>query len=71
MVLSVSGGLIGILLSVGVVAGLNTWSDLQPIITPQVVLLSFLFSAVVGVFFGFYPAWKAAALDPIDALRHE
>jgi putative ABC transport system permease protein len=71
VVLSVSGGIIGITLSAIVVAGLNKWSDLQPIITPEIVAISFLFSAVVGVFFGFYPAWKAAALDPIDALRHE
>ncbi len=70
-VLSLSGGIIGILLSVAVVAGLNRWTDQQAIITPTIVLLSFLFSAVVGIFFGFYPARKAAKLDPIDALRHE
>jgi putative ABC transport system permease protein len=71
VVLSVSGGIIGILLSVAVVAGLNRWTDLWPIITPEIVLLSFLFSTAVGIFFGFYPARKAAMLDPIDALRHE
>ena len=71
VVLSMSGGIIGIGLSAAVVAGLNKWSTLQPIITPEVVILSFLFSAAVGIFFGFYPARKAAALDPIDALRYE
>lgn len=70
-VLSVSGGIVGILLSAAVVAGLNHWSSQPAVITPTIVLLSFLFSAAVGIFFGFYPARKAARLDPIDALRHE
>jgi putative ABC transport system permease protein len=71
VVLSVSGGLIGIGISFGIVAGLNRWTSLQPIITPEIVALSFVFAAAVGVFFGFYPARKAAVMDPIDALRHE
>jgi putative ABC transport system permease protein len=71
VVLSLSGGIIGIAISAAVVAGLNKWTTLQPIITPETVVVSFLFSAIVGIFFGFYPARKAAALDPIDALRHE
>jgi putative ABC transport system permease protein len=71
VVLSIGGGLIGILLSTGVVAALNVWTTLGPVITPEVVVISFVFAAAVGVFFGFYPARKAARLNPIDALHHE
>jgi putative ABC transport system permease protein len=71
VVLSLSGGIIGIGLSTAIVAGLNKWTTMQPVITAEIVVLSFVFSAAVGIFFGFYPARKAAALDPIDALRHE
>ncbi len=69
--LSVGGGIFGIALSAGVVAALNRWTEMTPMITPQIVVLSFIFSAGVGIFFGLYPARKAARLDPIDALRHE
>ena len=71
VVLSLSRGIAGILISAAVIAPMNRWTDLGPVMTPEVVLLSFLFSAAVGVFFGFYLARKAAALNPIDALRQE
>ncbi len=71
VVLSISGGIIGIALSFLAVAVLNKWTSLPAVITPEIVAISFLFSASVGIFFGFYPARKAAALDPIEALRHE
>ncbi|HKK20666.1 MAG TPA: FtsX-like permease family protein, partial [candidate division Zixibacteria bacterium] len=71
VVLSLAGGLIGILLSALVVAGLGRFTQLHPIISPQIITISVLFAGAVGVFFGFYPARKAAALNPIDALRHE
>ncbi len=71
VVLSLAGGLIGIVLSALVVAGLSRFTELHPIISPEIISISVLFAGAVGVFFGFYPARKAAALNPIDALRHE
>ena len=69
--LSSFGGVIGIVLGLGIgqlVARISGWPVL---ITPGPVIFAFAFSAAVGVFFGFYPARKAAALDPIEALRYE
>ena len=63
--------IIGVLLSAGVVYLLGQFTDLHAIITADIVFISFAFSGAVGIFFGFYPARKAAALNPIDALRHE
>jgi putative ABC transport system permease protein len=71
VVISFAGGLIGILLGTLVselVAGFGGW---PVIITLSSVLLSFFFSAAIGLFFGWYPARKAAALRPIEALRYE
>ncbi len=69
--LSLLGGLIGILLGVGgarIISANLGWTTL---VSADSILLAFAFSAVIGVFFGFYPARKAAQLDPIDALRYE
>ena len=71
VVLSVSGGLIGIGLGYGVAHLVSVKFGWNTLVSPDSVALAFLFSAVIGVFFGFYPARKAAGLDPIEALRYE
>ncbi|HTO87701.1 MAG TPA: ABC transporter permease [Thermoanaerobaculia bacterium] len=71
LTLSVAGGAIGIALGMGA-SRLLAWKANWPILlSPAAVLLAFGFSAAIGVFFGFYPAQKAARLDPIEALRYE
>jgi putative ABC transport system permease protein len=69
VVLSLSGGLIGILLAVGLSRLLESAFGLRAIISPFFILLSAGFAAAVGIFFGYYPAHKASAMNPIDALR--
>ena len=71
VVLSSLGGVIGIVLATGASWGLSTLMDVPYIFNPGVNALSFLFSAGIGVLFGFFPARRAARLDPIEALRHE
>jgi putative ABC transport system permease protein len=71
IVLSLAGGAIGILLGIGFSYGVSQVMQWSTVVTPNSVLLSFGVAAATGVFFGFYPARKAAALDPIEALRFE
>ncbi len=70
-ILSACGGMIGILLGVGLVSLGGALLGVQTIVRPSVVMLAVGFSAMVGIFFGIYPASKAAKKDPIDALRYE
>jgi putative ABC transport system permease protein len=69
--LSSLGGIVGIGLGLFTSHLLSTLADWPALISPGAIIAAFLFSAAVGIFFGFYPARKAAALDPIDALRYE
>ncbi|MEI7460131.1 MAG: ABC transporter permease [Pirellula sp.] len=78
MVLSLIGGAIGVLLgvlgSVSLTLGINALSsgrDWPIVVSQAAAIVSLVFSAAVGIGFGFYPAWRASRLDPIDALRYE
>jgi len=71
IVLSLTGGIIGVLLSFIIAFILNHYTDQTAYIKPQIIMIAFGFAGAIGIFFGFYPARKAAALNPIDALRYE
>lgn len=74
-ILSVFGGLVGVVVGAGIahlISGVSVGTmTLQPVISPDSVLLATLFSLGVGLFFGIYPAWRAAGLHPIEALHYE
>ncbi|THF87093.1 FtsX-like permease family protein [Deinococcus sp. KSM4-11] len=68
--LSVSGGVIGMVLGVAAAFG-GRGFGITPVFSPTPMIVAFVFSALVGVFFGYYPAARAARLDPVDSLRYE
>ena len=69
--LSLIGGTIGIVLGVGGSEAISRFAEWRTLVPPEAVALAFGFAAAIGIFFGFYPARKAARLDPIEALRYE
>ena len=71
ILLSVTGGIIGVLLGVGLSYGINTLAKWPIYIQPWSIVMSFAVCTLTGVFFGWYPAKKAARLDPIEAIRYE
>ena len=71
MVIVVAGGIIGIITGVLIGQLIAAFSDMSVVVSLAPILLSFGFSGFVGVAFGYYPAYKASKLNPIDALRYE
>jgi len=71
LTLAVMGGLLGIALGIGAGTRLSAQFGWPMLVRPDIVVISVMFSALVGVGFGLYPARKASRLDPIEALRYE
>lgn len=71
VVLSILGGIIGILIGTGISNAASSFLPFKTVISVNSILIAVGFSAAVGIFFGFWPAWKASNLDPIVALRSE
>jgi putative ABC transport system permease protein len=71
VVLAIAGGTLGIFSGLGIQKGVARFAGWPVAVQPQAIALAFVFSALVGIAFGFYPALKASQLDPIEALRYE
>jgi putative ABC transport system permease protein len=71
VLMSALGGIVGALLGVSLAKAIESLTQFATVVTPVSIILALSFSAAVGIFFGYYPAWRASKLDPIDALRYE
>lgn len=71
VIISGIGGILGTIIGVGLSYIISTFIKIPPTVSPITILIAWIFSAGVGIFFGIYPANKAAKLDPIEALRYE
>jgi len=71
IILSLIGGIVGLIVGVTGSQVLSVVAGWPTVVSPFSAVLAFAFSGIVGIFFGFYPAYKASLLNPIDALRYE